>query len=47
MREPVYRLLGLLSASVVTISMGTHLGLLCALWILVCGRLLPPARVSG
>ena len=46
MREPVYRLLGLPCVSVAGLPMRTNPTLVCVLWILVRGRLLPTARVS-
>lgn len=40
MRELVYRVLGLLCAIVTSVPIGTNLGLVCMLWMLVSGRLL-------
>src|SRR5262249_8494963 len=40
MREIVYRVLGLLCGVVATVPIGTNLGLVCVLWLLVSGRLL-------
>ena len=40
MRELVYRVLGLLCALVASVPIGTNLGLVCVLWMLVSGRLL-------
>ena len=40
MHEAVYRVLTLVSALVVDVPIGTNLGLLHLLWMLVCGKLL-------
>lgn len=40
MRETVYRVLGLLCGLVAGVALGTNLGLVCVLWMLVSGRLL-------
>ena len=40
MHETVYRVMGLLCAVVTTVPLGTNLGLVCVLWLLVSGRLL-------
>jgi hypothetical protein len=40
MQEPVYRTLELLCAAVSALPIGTNLGLLHLLWMLVSGRLL-------
>jgi hypothetical protein len=41
MHETVYRVMGLLCAVVAAVPLGTNLGLVCVLWMLVSGRLLP------
>jgi hypothetical protein len=40
MRESVYRVLGLVCALVASVPIGTNLGLVCVLWLLVSGRML-------
>jgi hypothetical protein len=40
MHETVYRVMGLLCAVVAAVPLGTNLGLVCLLWMLVSGRLL-------
>ena len=40
MQETVYRVMGLLCAVVAAVPLGTNLGLVCVLWLLVSGRLL-------
>ena len=40
MRQTVYRVLSLLCALVASVPIGTNLGLVCVLWLLVSGRLL-------
>ncbi len=40
MHETVYRVMGLLCAVVARVPIGTNLGLVCLLWVLVSGRLL-------